>query len=196
MISFDDDGDKPVVTPAALEVYFERFRQLVADHPEVWFLCVKAEDRARAELFPRLRREGRQPANASWDAAVFLSAAESDKYWDREVRRPALRFLAKGGGKDQSFMPLSERIEAPHRAAIEGESSTSANAGGITAAASRRARRKQAVAKSAPVQRKARSQRTLPLHTGWQEHLLCLSWPWLPGTMQARSCPRLSSVSR
>eukprot|EP00971_Amphidinium_carterae_P352240 6492503-Amphidinium_carterae.1 len=155
MICFDDAGNKPVVTPAALEVYYERFRQLVDDHPEVWFLCVKAEDRARAELFPRLRRECQHSADTSWDT-VFLKAAENDKYWDREVRRPALRFLARGGGRDLASMPLSERVEAPHRAAIEGGSAAASGGSGVvTAAASRRARRKQAVTKAAaaPAQR-------------------------------------------
>ena len=31
----------------------------------------------------------------SWND-VFIAAAEDDRYWDREVRRPALGFLARG----------------------------------------------------------------------------------------------------
>eukprot|EP00971_Amphidinium_carterae_P054810 1079772-Amphidinium_carterae.1 len=49
------DG-KSVIKPQALEVYFEKFRELVADNLECWFLCVAAEDRARAELMPHVRR--------------------------------------------------------------------------------------------------------------------------------------------
>ena len=49
---------------------------------------------------------------------VFLAAAEDDKYWDREVRRPALRFLASRGGtamqmekNNKAFPPQFLNIE-------------------------------------------------------------------------------------
>eukprot|EP00971_Amphidinium_carterae_P341321 6480075-Amphidinium_carterae.1 len=58
MLRFESDSGEllPVVKPAAIERYFESFRQIADQHPEVWHLAVEAEDRARSELFPRLRR--------------------------------------------------------------------------------------------------------------------------------------------
>eukprot|EP00971_Amphidinium_carterae_P280748 5573544-Amphidinium_carterae.1 len=76
---------------------------------------MKAEDRARAELFPRLRRKCQHSAEMSWDAFFLKAGENNDKYWDREARRPALRFRARGGDRDLVSMPLSERVEAPHR---------------------------------------------------------------------------------
>eukprot|EP00971_Amphidinium_carterae_P076642 1513808-Amphidinium_carterae.2 len=35
-----------VVCPQTLEVYFEKFRELVSEKLEFWFLCVTAEDPA------------------------------------------------------------------------------------------------------------------------------------------------------
>ena len=97
-----------VVTPAAMEEYAEHFSQLQAEYPECWHLCAAAEDRCRGELFPRLRRELERlhSANRSinsvvfdprqpW-AAVFVAAARDEAFWDREVRRPAISFLARG----------------------------------------------------------------------------------------------------
>jgi hypothetical protein len=99
MLRFPQDSGKDmlVVTPAAVEAYHEAFSALVKEHPECWHLCQKAEDRCRAEHFPRLARRlaaalGREP---SW-SEVFIAAAEDDRFWDREVRRPALCFMARG----------------------------------------------------------------------------------------------------
>ena len=88
---------QPVVTPIALEAYSEAFGALVRDHPECWHLCQSAEDRCRAEHFPRLARKlasekGVQP---TW-SEVFVAASVDDRYWDAEVRRPALGFMARG----------------------------------------------------------------------------------------------------
>ena len=98
----DVEGEAPkeVLTPIASETYFQAFKDLVREHPECWHLCQKAEDRCRAEHFPRLARQlreekGRMP---SW-SEVFIAAARDDRYWDREVRRPALGFLARGKRK-------------------------------------------------------------------------------------------------
>ena len=87
----------PVLTPSASETYLEAFRELSREHPECWYLCCRAEDRCRAEHVPRVGRLlaqelGRQP---SW-SEVFIAAAQDDRYWDKEVRRPALGFLARG----------------------------------------------------------------------------------------------------
>jgi hypothetical protein len=86
-----------VVTPFAVEAYREAFAALCREHPECWHLCQKAEDRCRAEHFPRIARkltaeDGTQP---TW-SEVFIAASEDDRYWDREVRRPALCFMARG----------------------------------------------------------------------------------------------------
>ena len=100
-----------VVKPIALEAYFENFLNLAKDHPECWHLCQKAEDRCRVEHFPRLLRKLQEvKADASW-SEVFLAAAEDDRYWDREVRRPALQFLAKGQAPQSTIEAEEERRE-------------------------------------------------------------------------------------
>jgi len=93
------DHGSLVATPIALEAYLQNFATLVKENPGCWHLCVTAEDRCRAEHFPRIARRladisGYTPP---W-SDVFKAAADDDKYWDKEVRRPALRFLATRGG--------------------------------------------------------------------------------------------------
>eukprot|EP00971_Amphidinium_carterae_P074719 1476815-Amphidinium_carterae.1 len=78
----------PVVRPT--------FTQLVHEHPEAWHVLVEAEDRTRAEFFPRIRRRLRCEPDASWDDA-FLAASQEDRFWDKDVHRPALAFIARGG---------------------------------------------------------------------------------------------------
>jgi len=87
-----------IATPISLEAYLQNFQTLVKENPGCWHLCATAEDRCRAEHFPRLARQltttlGYTPA---W-SDVFVAAANDDKYWDTHVRRPALRFLATRG---------------------------------------------------------------------------------------------------
>jgi len=87
-----------IATPISLEAYLQNFQTLVKENPGCWHLCATAEDRCRAEHFPRIARrlsdeKGYPP---SW-SDVFVSAANDDKYWDQHVRRPALRFLATRG---------------------------------------------------------------------------------------------------
>ena len=112
MLQYPADGQRAapvgVVTPAALEEYFEHFSQLQAEYPECWHLCAVAEDRCRGEAFPRIRRElerlhalSRSMNGIAFDpsqpwASVFVAAARDESFWDREVRRPALSFLARG----------------------------------------------------------------------------------------------------
>jgi hypothetical protein len=105
-----------VVTPMAIEAYHEAFGALSREHPECWHLCQKAEDRCRAEHFPRLARKlmavsGKQP---TW-SEVFIAASEDDRYWDREVRRPALSFMARGKRGQDVRDPLERRIVDPMR---------------------------------------------------------------------------------
>ena len=86
-----------MVTPIALETYHESFTALVRQHPECWHLYQKAEDRCRAEHFPRLARqlEDKLGRPASW-SEVFVEAANDYRFWDKEVRHPAIGFLARG----------------------------------------------------------------------------------------------------
>lgn len=96
----------PVVSSASLDAYRENFRLLVSQYPECWHLCVTAEDRCRAEHFPRLKRDGLRrflqglepeyKTLAPWDW-WFRKAAEDVNYWNRYVKEPALVFLATGG---------------------------------------------------------------------------------------------------
>ena len=92
------DEPKLVATPAALECYLEAFRQLAAENVESWHLCCKAEDRACAEHMPRVKRQlERESGKATTWSEVFVAVARDDRYWDKEVRRPALTFVARGG---------------------------------------------------------------------------------------------------
>jgi len=87
-----------VVTPAALEYYQETFRQLAFEYAECWFLCCKAEDACRAEHLARTRRKMMATnggAAVPW-SVVLVAAADDTRYWDREVRRPAMLYLARG----------------------------------------------------------------------------------------------------
>jgi len=82
-----------VATPISLEAYFQNFTTIVKESPGCWHLCQSAEDRCRAERFPRIARrlEDRTGFAPSW-SEVFTAAAGDDKYQDKEVRRPALSF--------------------------------------------------------------------------------------------------------
>ncbi|CAK0883204.1 unnamed protein product, partial [Prorocentrum cordatum] len=91
-----DGRPEVVVTPIAIDAYREAFKQLCKEHPECWHLCQRAEDRCRAEHFARVARKLRDKhrRKPTW-SEVFQEAALDDRYWDREVRRPALGFLAR-----------------------------------------------------------------------------------------------------
>ena len=107
-VSLLRNAEMRVVSQSSLEVYYEAFRKLVGEYPECWHLCAQAEDRCRGEAFPRYRRilmqchqTGSVPVGITfnplmpWDG-VFQYAANDDKFWDKEVRRPATAFLARG----------------------------------------------------------------------------------------------------
>ena len=113
---------KAVVTPAALEEYFEVIQKLNHDCPECWHLIMQAEDRCRGEHFDRIRRklaravlEGRLPMNLEYNVdqpwvGVFTYAARDNEYWNNEVIRTAQCFLIRGGlGKR---MPLKDAVDA------------------------------------------------------------------------------------
>jgi len=101
----DDNAEEDlVVSPIALEAYLQNFEVLVKENPGCWRLCQTAEDRCRAEEFPRIARRLTESIGyaPSW-SQVFIAAAESDRYWDKEVRRPALRFLASGARSNKNI---------------------------------------------------------------------------------------------
>eukprot|EP00439_Symbiodinium_sp_Y106_P061920 s6279_g9.t1 len=100
---------KLVVTPAALEEYFELVSKLNDEFPETWHLLLQAEDRCRAEMFERFRREltraaaeGKMPMGLTFDgeapwSGVFQYAARNERFWNEHVVRPAQNFIARGG---------------------------------------------------------------------------------------------------
>ena len=55
----DDESseDDLVASPIALEAYFQNFATIVNESPGCWHLCQTAEDRRRAEHFPRIARK-------------------------------------------------------------------------------------------------------------------------------------------
>ena len=100
----------PVVTPSALSEYLENFRELTKEYPEAWHLCVQAEDKCRAEHLDRLRRARERDFQAGlapsfnprmpWND-IFRMAARDKTYWDKNVRDPAVSFMARGGARRQ-----------------------------------------------------------------------------------------------
>ena len=134
----DSAGDRiPMVTQSALDLYRDRFRDLVVRYPHVWHLLVVAEDRCRAEHFPRLRRkltedhdhglEPRFQPGRPWER-VFRVAAHDKEYWDEHVRDPAIRFMASGkvrappgGTGSGTGIPGRESAEATPQEEVQGE---------------------------------------------------------------------------
>lgn len=106
----DKNGDEcMVVTPIAFEHYFESFALLNRENPEAWHLTVQAEDRCRSEHFPRLWRTlaARFGRNPTW-SEVFVAAADDDRYWDKEVRRPAISTLARSKTASSKMLSVEE----------------------------------------------------------------------------------------
>ena len=95
-------GEDLVVAPNALRAYFQRFRKLARGQPEAWYLCLQAEDRCRAEHMPRLRRQmAEETGTAPTWSQVFVAASLDHRYWDEEVRHPAIDFLARGSKRSR-----------------------------------------------------------------------------------------------
>lgn len=110
-----------VVQPHSLEQYFEAFMELCLEYPECWHLLMPAEDRMRGERFEHLRRglarshaAGKVPVEINYDPArpwdgVFQAAALDHHYWDSNVRRPAVAYLARSKSIPQpSLEPISD----------------------------------------------------------------------------------------
>jgi hypothetical protein len=111
-----------VVTPTALEYYQETFRQLAFEYAECWLLCCKAEDACRAERLARIRRKmmvQNGGAAVTW-SEVLIVAADDAKYWDKEVRRPAMLYLARGkrGGEPTAAYEEDQGITAKVKAQL------------------------------------------------------------------------------
>lgn len=117
-----------VVQPHSLELYFESFMELCLEYPECWHLLMPAEDRMRGERFEHLRRNlarahaaGKVPVDIEYDPArpwdgVFQAAARDHQYWDANVRRRAVVFLARAGSAPQPALePMSEGAKASIR---------------------------------------------------------------------------------
>ena len=94
--SVNQSDPEPVLDLIAAETYVEAFRALARENAECWFLCCRAEDRARAEHVPRVARKlkDKNGTKPSW-SEVYIAVAEDTAFWDQEVRRPALQFLAR-----------------------------------------------------------------------------------------------------
>ncbi|CAE8696540.1 unnamed protein product, partial [Polarella glacialis] len=115
MLRYDQDAvpgpgsqaPRKIVSPASIEMYYENFRALSHEFPEAWHLCMSAEDRMRGEHLERIKRlldrallQGQVPLGIVYNAAnpwdgVFQYAAQDAAFWDANVRRPALTFLAR-----------------------------------------------------------------------------------------------------
>eukprot|EP00971_Amphidinium_carterae_P320924 6379189-Amphidinium_carterae.2 len=91
-----------VVRPQALEVYSEKFHKLVSDNLECWFLCVAAEDRARAEQMPRTRRAADHDDSQSWDAVCLMTVAGTKKSPAQLLHAMAKENLHRGLTAQQS----------------------------------------------------------------------------------------------
>eukprot|EP00971_Amphidinium_carterae_P317355 6309448-Amphidinium_carterae.1 len=52
-------------------------------------------------LMPRLRRELKHDVSHPWDD-ILLKANEEERFWDTEVRRPALPLLLEAGGAEKT----------------------------------------------------------------------------------------------
>eukprot|EP00971_Amphidinium_carterae_P063079 1248166-Amphidinium_carterae.1 len=69
-----------VVKPSSVERYFESFPQFALQNFVVWHQAVEAEDRARSELFPRLKGRLEHAVDAGpWDA-VFIAAPRTKSF--------------------------------------------------------------------------------------------------------------------
>lgn len=148
---------KVIVKPASIEAYLEAFRKLASLHPESWHLCALAEDRCRGEHFARIKRELARAHSANvtlplgvvydpeapWDA-VFSAAARDDRFWDAEVRRPAIAFLARGSSSSCPVVPsAAHEAMANVAAAANGRVDSGGGKGAQGLGVSRAARQKR-----------------------------------------------------
>ena len=97
-----------VVSRAALDLYGDTVRRLVATWPNCWHLVAMADDKMRAEHLLRIRRSiaaeqeaGTVLPDPEWAhmpwSACYKRAALDERFWDLQVRHPAAAWTARGG---------------------------------------------------------------------------------------------------
>ena len=103
-----------------LEAYGEHIRELAALYP--WHLVYQSDVRMRSEQFQRIKREleasntagqvryGFKPARP-WPAVFAAAVLDSEKFWNSEVREPAVIWLASGGSRSGGGSSSSKRKE-------------------------------------------------------------------------------------
>ncbi len=112
-----------VAPRASLDCYHDTIRRLVVDWPECWHLIVVADDKCRCEHLERVRRQvcadiragAAAPPGFSEDrlwGEVFRRAARDAEFWDRQVRRPAASWVAKGARG--APLALEEKLASVH----------------------------------------------------------------------------------
>ena len=81
---------------------------MASECSECWSLCCKAAGACRAEHLGRIRhrlmlQNSGEPAPCS---DVYIAVADDARYWDKEVRRLAMLYLARGkrGGEQASVI--------------------------------------------------------------------------------------------
>lgn len=95
-----------IAVPATLGHHAEQLRERVELWEGCWFILVRAEERSRRELWPRIRRQledkhKRDPANSDfnpsmpWDLTMRVAASDHD-FWEKELTRPGETFLREG----------------------------------------------------------------------------------------------------
>ena len=100
--------------------YRNRIKTLAAEWPDAWGLVYQADDKGRSQGLERSRRnidsavaDGRpapgnvRPVEGKPWAAAFSAIARDEDYWNREVAKPAMAWLARGARGEQ--LTLEER---------------------------------------------------------------------------------------
>ena len=96
-----------MIPETALMEYQRTMERLVADWPECWHLVYVADDKARWEYWEQKVRQieseiaSGAPAPHLWDpakpwGAALFAMARDDRYWDHEVRHPAVSWMSHG----------------------------------------------------------------------------------------------------
>ena len=150
-----------VLRETALSRYHQNMQTLVQEWPECWSIIYLADDKARAEMMPRRKRQLEAAAAAVggaipplWDAAApwsatMMSIAEDRDFWDKNVRNLAISWMARGRsgplktreqfiteyavtGGHQAMSTLNRNTEPPPGAVITGHGSPGAYGAGTS----------------------------------------------------------------
>ena len=118
-----------IVGRASLDMYQDTIRRLVSTWPDCWHLVALADDKMRAEHVIRIKRNieadiaGGRPPDPDWNAfapwsCALRRAAQDDRFWDLQVRHPAVAWVARAGhgvGSElpaRTLLPRSSRAES------------------------------------------------------------------------------------